>query len=176
MELSNLDHAAVGDNNIMHDHPSTPDRQRLASLNRAEPAPRVNHQTLQTWWSNTICPTITHDPNGDHSHNNDPRDYLALERTHLAHVRTASALASFGIALTQLFRLKNVDSSAGIVLGAVSAGGGAVIVLAGAVRYFQQQQNLLRGKAVAGGSFAWIDGIVLLGIIMAVLVVVIAED
>ena len=57
-------------------------------------------------------------------------------------MRTAVALVSFGIALVQLFRLKDVDSKAGIALGAASAGGGIVIVFVGAWRFFGQQWYL----------------------------------
>lgn len=46
-----------------------------------------------------------------------------MERTYLALVRTASALVLFGVVLVQLFRLKDVDSRAGLALGPASAGG-----------------------------------------------------
>ena len=131
---------------------------------------------LQKWWSNNISLLIVHSHALPNDHNNDPRDYLALERTFLAHIRTASALASFGVSLVQLFRLHNVDSEAGIILGSCTAGGGMVIVLVACRRYFRQQQKLIHGRAVAGGVEIWIDCSVVVAITVAVLVVVLAAD
>ncbi|KAL8649152.1 MAG: hypothetical protein Q9210_004576 [Variospora velana] len=127
---------------------------------------------MQTWWADNIQPTIAHGANGSPGHHHDSRDYLALERTYLAHVRTANALTLFGVALVQLFRLKNAESTAGVVLGAVTAGGGIVIVLAGGRRYFLLQKKLIEGRMVTGWTTIWIDGTVILGIILAVLVVI----
>lgn len=170
LELNNLD---PGDSTTRGSQ-STFHQQRLGSFDRAEPSPPVNRRTLRSWWSNNVCPTITHNSDEHHPHNNDPRDYLALERTYLAHIRTASALVSFGVALVQLFRLKNVESQAGIILAAATAGGGVVMVLTGGRRYFLQQKLLLHGRTLAGGAAAWIDGILVLGIVAAVLLVVLA--
>ncbi|KAL8830878.1 MAG: hypothetical protein Q9170_005536 [Blastenia crenularia] len=137
----------------------------------------IGHQRENdTWWSNNIALNITHDPPVDHPHSRDPRDYLALERTYLAHIRTASALVSFGVALYQLFRLKNVDTKAGLALGAICAGGGAVMALTGGYRYFQEQRHLFSGKILAGGVGIWIGWIAIMSITVAVFVVVLTED
>ncbi|KAL8925976.1 MAG: hypothetical protein Q9172_001979 [Xanthocarpia lactea] len=135
-------------------------------------APRraaVGRANFQKWWSDNITLSLTHSCNEDPTRNHDPRNYLALERTYLAHVRTASALVLFGVALVQLFRLRYVDSKAGLALGATCAGGG-IIVLAGAYRYFLLQTKLRRGKAAAGGPGSWIGWTVILGAVGAVFV------
>ncbi|KAL8717746.1 MAG: hypothetical protein Q9225_005043 [Loekoesia sp. 1 TL-2023] len=173
VELDNLVHTRT-------ENPRTNEDQRpddAEPLGRVAHTPggRVDRNPLQTWWSNNVSLIITHSLTRDQNHNNDPRDYLALERTFLAHMRTANALVLFGVVLVQLFRLNYVDPKAGLVLGALTAGGGAVVVLAGGHRYFQQQKKLSRGKATAGGAGIWIGGIVIMCISVAVFVVVLAE-
>lgn len=149
-------------------------RQELStSHQQAETSRRPTYRSLlQTWWADNIQPTITHDTNGSPGHHHDPRDYLALERTYLGHLRTANALILFGVVLVQLFRLKRAESTAGVVLGAITAGGGIVMVLSGGRRYFLLQRKLIEGRMVAGGTSIWIDGTVILGIILAVIVVI----
>ncbi len=142
-------------------------------------APRratVGRENCRKWWSDNITLSLTHSCNEDFTRNHDPRDYLALERTYLAHIRTASALVLFGVALVQLFRLRDVDSKTGLALGVTCAGGGMIIVLAGAYRYFLLQTKLRRGKAAAGGPGSWIGWTVILGVVGAVFVVILAED
>lgn len=146
------------------------------SHRQAESSRRPMYQSrLQTWWASNVQPTIVSGANGSPSHHHDPRDYLALERTYLAHWRTASALVLLGVVGVQLFRLHNAESAAGVVFGAVTAGGGIVIVLAGGRRYFLLQKKLIEGKMVAGWVSIWIDGIVILGVIVAVLVVILVD-
>ncbi|KAL8921043.1 MAG: hypothetical protein Q9208_005934 [Pyrenodesmia sp. 3 TL-2023] len=159
-----------------HRDSTTPDQQTVGQLDQAEPPPPlVNRGAPHTWWSSNVAITVTHDPDGGHTHNNDFRDYIALERTYLAHVRTGMILASFGVVLLQLFRLQNMNPRAGIALGSACAGGGAVIVLVGARRYFVLQKKLVAGRTVAGGSMIWIDSMIILGIVTAVLAVVLAN-
>ncbi|KAL8680986.1 MAG: hypothetical protein Q9186_002886 [Xanthomendoza sp. 1 TL-2023] len=136
---------------------------------------RIKFHQLRAWWANNICLSVIHSWEGNNAHSHNPRDYLALERTFLAHVRTASALVSFGVALLQLYRLKQVDSRAGLALGAVCACGGIIIVFTGGWRYFLLQKRLAGRKAVAGGPGAWVGGLFILGVISAVLIVVLAE-
>ncbi|KAL8760465.1 MAG: hypothetical protein Q9184_003363 [Pyrenodesmia sp. 2 TL-2023] len=137
-----------------HRDSTTPDQQAVGQLRQTEPPhPLVNRGALHTWWSANIAITVTHDPDGGHAHNNDFRDYLALERTYLAHVRTGMTLASFGVVLLQLFRLKEMNPRAGIALGAVCAGGGAIVVLVGARRYFLLQKKLVVGRTVAAMTY-----------------------
>lgn len=93
----------------------------------------------------------------------------------MAHVRTGMALASFGVVLLQLFRLKQTNPRAGIALGAVCTGGGALVVLLGARHYFVLQKKLMAGRIVTGGLIFWIDGIIFLAIVTAVLAVVLAN-
>ncbi|KAM0806138.1 hypothetical protein BDR22DRAFT_796780, partial [Usnea florida] len=75
----------------------------------------------------------------------DPRDYLALERTFLGWVRTSVTLVSFGVVITQLFILKDLDPKKGKVLGVIMSCGGILVVLLGCVRYFRQQKLLTQG-------------------------------
>ncbi|KAI4262728.1 MAG: hypothetical protein L6R42_002100 [Xanthoria sp. 1 TBL-2021] len=160
--------AAVAQNSARrHDGPRTLGTAEKDTWSRAN---------IQGWWSNNIYLSLPHSSNEDPTRIHDPRDYLALERNFLAHIRTANALALFGVALVQLFRLGKEDSKAGLALGATCAGGGMIIALAGAYRYFLLQSRLRRGKAAAGGPGAWIGWTVILGVIGAVFVVVLAEN
>ncbi|KAL8815955.1 MAG: hypothetical protein Q9223_004959, partial [Gallowayella weberi] len=150
-------------------HPPKNDRPSpVVDTETARGSSRIKFHQLRTWWSNNICLSVIHSREGNSAHSHDPRDYLALERTYLAHVRTASALVTFGVALLQLYRLKQVDSRAGLTLGAVCAGGGILITLTGGWRYFLLQKQLARGKAVAGGPGGWVGGLIILGVIGAV--------
>ncbi|KAI4090468.1 MAG: hypothetical protein L6R37_007880 [Teloschistes peruensis] len=134
-------------------------------------------RNLGKWWSYNVCPTITHDPTRDSSlHNRDARDYLALERTFLAHIRTANTLASLGVLLLQLFRLKEVNTGVGLALGASTASAGMIMVIIGAYRFFFQQQNLLRGEVVVGGPWSWLDWAIVMGVVVAVLAMVLVHD
>lgn len=154
-----------------HQHPERPSAAGPISLRST----RSNE--FQIWWSAHVCPAVTHSPSGDRSlSNSDARDYLALERTYLARFRTASALVQFGVVLVQLFHLRDVNRKVGLVMGTLTAGGGAVIVLTGNYRYFLQQKELLRGKAVAGGLGTWIEWAILMGVVTAVLVLVLVKD
>ncbi|KAE8336440.1 hypothetical protein BDV24DRAFT_155176 [Aspergillus arachidicola] len=80
---------------------------------------------LRKWWLTNIRPEVA-------AEDGDPRDFLALERTFLAYVRTANALASFAIVAAQLFILHHDSVVAGKLMGAM--------------RYFQQQRSLRRRK------------------------------
>ena len=131
---------------------------------------------VQKWWSNNISLRLPHSWNEDPTRIHDPRDYLALERNFLAHVRTASALALFGVAVFQLYRLGSENSKAGRALGATCAAGGMIMVSAGAYRYFLLQSRLRHGKAAAGGPGAWVGWTVIMGVIGASFVVVLAEN
>ncbi|KAL8902180.1 MAG: hypothetical protein Q9207_004852 [Kuettlingeria erythrocarpa] len=177
MELDDLTPTEGGvSGSTTHGDSTTSDRQTPGPLNQAEPPhPPADRGALRTWWSANIAITINHDPDGGHTHNNDFRDYLALERTYMAHVRTGMALASFGVVLLQLFRLKKMNPRAGITLGAVCAGGGAIIVLLGARHYFVLQKKLMAGRITTGGLLLWIDAMIFLAIVTAVLAVVLAS-
>ncbi|KAI4180369.1 MAG: hypothetical protein LQ346_007008 [Caloplaca aetnensis] len=177
IELDDLNPTEGGARGITtHGNPTTLDTQTPGPLHQAEPPhPPVDRGALHTWWSANIAITINHDPDGGHSNNNDFRDYLALERTYMAHVRTGMALASFGVVLLQLFRLREMNPRAGVALGAVCAGGGAIIVLLGARHYFVLQKKLIRGKTATGGSIIWMDAMIILAILTAVLAVILAN-
>lgn len=125
---------------------------------------------LRAWWSHTIRLNLDHGAPG-----NDPRDYLALERTFLGWFRTSVALISFGVVITQLFVLKDVDPLKGKVLGVVMACGGIMVVLLGCVRYFKQQRLLTQGKALSGGWHHQVLIGTLLAVLVTMLIVVILD-
>ena len=105
----------------------------------------------------------------------DPRDYLALERTFLSWFRTSGALITFGVTISQLFILKDVDPKKGKILGAIMTCGGIIVLLLGCVRYFKQQRLLTQGKALSGGWHHQILIITLLLILITLFVVVIVD-
>ncbi|KAL8715231.1 MAG: hypothetical protein Q9220_001189 [cf. Caloplaca sp. 1 TL-2023] len=132
---------------------------------------------LQTWWSSHVALIVVHSADGNNdAQNNDPRDYLALERTYLAHVRTANALALFGVTLLQLFRLHNVDPKAGLALGALSSGSSIFIIVSSCRRYFLQQKKLTIGKAVGAGPDVWLYSTLIFIIIAAAFIIVLVKD
>ncbi|KAE8132019.1 hypothetical protein BDV38DRAFT_262600 [Aspergillus pseudotamarii] len=94
---------------------------------------------LRKWWLTEIRPEVA-------AEDGDPRDFLALERTFLAYVRTANALASFAIVAAQLFILHHDSVVAGKVLACLSLAFAIYIQLMGAMRYFRQQRSLQRRK------------------------------
>lgn len=147
----------------------------------------VGTKRLAAWWSKNISLTINHsqvDPEShdrdplvhDHAldiHTNDFRDYLALERTYLSHLRTAIALSGFGVVIVQLFVLRGLDPAVGRVLGSVCACGSMAFMLVGGYRYFQQQKKLTQGKFITGGLGLWIDGVILLSILISIFLLVV---
>lgn len=126
------------------------------------------------WWIRHISLelTLTSDPSTGH----DPRDHLALERTFLAYVRTAGAILFFGVVFTQLFRLHRTDALKCSILAAATAGGAIAVVLIGCVRFFKQQKSLMHGKTLSAGWDLVAILAVLLAIIIAVFVVLLAQD
>lgn len=129
--------------------------------------------TPQQWWARNISLVVEHTSSGPRG--GDPRDYLALERTFLSWIRTATALVSFGVVITQLFVFKKVDVRKGSVLGAFSSAGGILIVLIGCVRYFKQQKHLTLGNATSAGWEIMALLIILAAILLVVLVVVLVQ-
>ncbi|KAL9577129.1 MAG: hypothetical protein Q9212_006570, partial [Teloschistes hypoglaucus] len=173
-EVSAIELEEINEGTQVEDAGSAHQRNEIveASSNNGGEAPSSIPNLCQ-WWSHNVCPTITHDPTTDPSlRNRDARDYLALERTYLAHIRTANTLTSLGVLLLQLFRLKEVNSGVGLALGASTASAGIIMVLIGAYRFFFQQQNMLRGDFVVGGSWSWLDWAITMGVVVAVLAVV----
>lgn len=94
---------------------------------------------------------------------------IALERTFLSYIRTANALASFGVVIAQLFRLPSTVDEVnsplvsrffrlGRPFGAATEGLAIVVVLVGALRCWRQQQRILGGTVVGGGWEIWLVG------------------
>lgn len=132
----------------------------------------ISHiKELQVWWSHNVRLNLEHGARGG-----DPRDYLALERTFLGWLRTSVALISFGVVVTQLFVLKDVDPKKGKILGVVMSCGGIIVLLLGCVRYFKQQRLLTQGKALSGGWHHQLLIMTLLLILMTLFVIVIVES
>lgn len=85
-------------------------------------------------------------------------DFILLERTFLAWLRTSLSFASIGIAVTQLFRLNTTISSdddsnsahtirhLGKPLGGIFLGISILMLFLGYHRYFQAQQWIIKGK------------------------------
>ena len=158
-----------------HSLPGAQTRGLSASIQTTPKAPTGLLQIVRAWWSNNIALSLDHLPAAPTT-NSDPRDYLALERTHLAYVRTAVALVSFGVVLVQLFILKGVNRVTGVCLGAICCGAGFLVILMGCIRYFVQQKALGRGKATAGGWDTLAVGTLVFAIVATILVIVVVED
>ena len=126
---------------------------------------------LRAWWSHNIRLNLEHGPPGA-----DPRDHLALERTFLGWFRTSVTLISFGVVITQLFILKDLDPKKGKILGVIMSCGGILIVLLGCVRYFRQQKLLTQGKALSGGWHHHVLLTLLLVILVTLFVFVIVDS
>lgn len=135
----------------------TPDGIRMrdfASEPIKGPLPRDDEQPPQektlTFWSKYVRLIIEED---------DCRDHLALERTFLAYMRTASAYAQFGVVVSQLFRLNNSDRGLNVpatlrIGNAVGAGTIAiaiVLVLVAAAYFAKQQHGLVKGVILSRG-------------------------
>lgn len=78
------------------------------------------------------------------------RDFYALERTWLAYNRTANALASHAVIVSQLFSLHEGHKAIGRVCAIVMISGGIILELIGIVRYFVQSRGLLEADASTG--------------------------
>ncbi|KAI4202003.1 MAG: hypothetical protein LQ350_002908 [Teloschistes chrysophthalmus] len=175
-EVSAIELDEINERTRVEDAGSAHQRDGVVEAGLTGGAPS-SFRNLRKWWSHNVCPTITHDPTTDPSlRNRDARDYLALERTYLAHIRTANTLTSFGVLLLQLFRLKEVNSGVGLALGASTASAGMIMVLIGAYRFFFQQRNMLRGEVVVSGPSSWLDWPIIMGVVVAVLAVVLVHD
>ena len=162
----------------LFDHESPPAAQArdLSTDTQAHSGePTALLQIVRAWWSDNIALCLDHLPEAPTT-NSDPRDYLALERTHLAYMRTAVALVSFGVVLVQLFILKGVNRITGVCLGAICCGAGCLVILMGCIRYFVQQKALERGKATAGGWDTLAVGTLIFAIVATIIVVVVVED
>jgi len=81
--------------------------------------------------------------------------HTALERTYLAWLRSSTALAHFGVVVTQLFRLSKTQSPhiarLGKPLGLVSISLAILVISVGGLRSWQQQRLILNGKVRSGG-------------------------
>jgi uncharacterized membrane protein YidH (DUF202 family) len=120
-------------------------------VNEEDPASQPETEEKQrNFWSRHIRIIIEED---------DCRDHLALERTYLAYVRTASAYAQFGVTLAQLFRLNSTEKGIGTAttlrignaLGATTEGIAILISLLGAAYFMKQQSGILKGVIISRG-------------------------
>lgn len=134
----------------------------------------LSPQKAQSWWSRHISLVVAH--TSDAPTGGDPRDYLSLERTFLAYVRTASALVSFGVIITQLFVLKKVNPRTGSILGAIMSAGAVAVTLVGCARYFKQQKYLTHGKVISAGWDIVSLWSLIFAISMSMFVVLLVQD
>ena len=149
---------------------TSPDIPPNATESPTDPSNPSHFKRLQTWWSHTISLKIEEGGIGG-----DLRDYLALERTFLAWSRTAISLISFGVVITQLFILKDVDPLQGKIIGAVICCEGIMVTLLGCIRYFRQQNLLMQGKALSAGWHPQVLFVMLLCMHMTLVVLVILD-
>ncbi len=85
--------------------------------------------------------------------------FLALERTFLGYLRTSLALSFLAVIIAQFFRLQHSESPdhvlgyyvLGTPLAAVCIVAAIIVLLLGALRFWRQQNAILRGKVHAGG-------------------------
>lgn len=82
--------------------------------------------------------------------------FLALERTFLGYLRTSLALATLGVVVAQLSRLQNSNPAIrsyllGIPFAATLVAAAILVLVLGAVRFWRQQNAMLRGKVHSGG-------------------------
>ena len=94
--------------------------------------------------------------------------HTALERTYLAWLRSSTALAHFGVVVTQLFRLSETQSPhvarLGKPLGLVSISLAILVISVGGFRCWQQQRLILNGKVRSGGWDMCMLTLLLLGV------------
>ncbi|PLN76091.1 hypothetical protein BDW42DRAFT_179467 [Aspergillus taichungensis] len=115
------------------------ERSPSSSSAPSQPPPEIAlKRRISTWWVTTVRPVLR-------ANENDPRDYLALERTHLAYIRTSNAIASFAVVTAQLFILHGDTRVVGKAFACAILGLAIYVTLDGAVRYFALQAKLQRG-------------------------------
>ena len=122
------------------------------------------------WWRDHIGPElIAQDETGRTIH--DPRDFLALERTHLAYVRTSNAFALFGVTLAQLFIFHDAGSAYGRAFATCAYAIAIYLTAVSCVRTIWLQHLLIDGRtATAYYTFA-IVGILGIMLLLAIFVV-----
>ena len=134
----------------MRDFAAKPTGESTTAPKTNDKPPTPEHDPLRTFWSEHMRITIDED---------DCRDHLALERTFLAYMRTASAFAQYGVTMAQLFRL-NVTSKGttlpttlrvGKALGATTEAIAILVSLIGAVYFVKQQSGLMKGIVLSRG-------------------------
>lgn len=150
---------------------ASPERAPNATESPTDDISTSHLKRLRYWWSHNVRLNLEHGAPGG-----DPRDYLALERTFLGWFRTSVTLISFGVVITQLFVLKDLDPTKGKILGAVMSCGGAMVVLLGCARYFRQQRLLTQGKALSGGWHHQVLILLLFSILITLFVLVIVDS
>ena len=122
----------------------------------ADPSASLKRRTsfsewsARSFWEKHIRITI---------HEEECRDHVALERTYLAYVRTASAYAQFGVTMAQLFRLNvngeeqptTITLRIGSALGATTEAIAILVILIGAGYFAKQQSGIMKGHILARG-------------------------
>ncbi|MCC7077038.1 MAG: DUF202 domain-containing protein [Acidimicrobiia bacterium] len=88
-------------------------------------------------------------PDGNHI---DPRFVFANERTFLAWIRTALALITAGLAVTQFFRPLTVPG-ASIAIGITLIGAGAVLSFASYREWHKDERMMRRGETIPEARF-----------------------
>ena len=84
---------------------------------------------------------------------------VALERTFLSYLRTSLALSMLAVVIAQLFRLQHSEAPSktlgffvlGIPLACVLIVAAMLVQVLGTIRFWRQQNAILRGKVHVGG-------------------------
>ncbi|MCJ1279475.1 hypothetical protein MMC21_007299 [Puttea exsequens] len=162
--------SAVGGELLDGGRDTTPPAAAINTKNHAN----ANYaEKAKLWWQGNVSLVLDHTSRGIDG--GGPKDYLALERTFLSWVRTASVIVSTGVVVSQLFILKDLDPTKGKILGSLLAGGGVITNLVGCERYFRQQRLLVHGKVLVGGWHHEVMLALLIAIFLTLFVVVLVE-
>ncbi|CAG8889752.1 unnamed protein product [Penicillium egyptiacum] len=151
-EDDELDYStASGSSGDEHHVPTNRITSQADSQRRREARKGLWGKICRVWTRNVII-TVPQKSN---------RDHFALERTFLAYIRTSTVIAMQGVLVAQLFRLQRPSGKVtrhrlsfyevGIPLSIACHVVAVIVALIGAVRFFRQQNAIVRGKVHAGG-------------------------
>ena len=131
-----------------------PDREaiELSRQSATNTTPGTSTKTgsrICVWWNEHIHLGVPHSAS---------RDHLANERTFLAHLHTANAIANFGILLAALFRSNEPTDPHSFTLYAIAVPMAAICLVMASItvtvgmwRFVQLQKSMVLSSAFTGG-------------------------
>lgn len=147
-ELNDADRNIAREATELHSisHPAS--QQAPSSTSRGSATDGLRQ--LRLFWKRQIRLTVPHAK---------ARDFLALERTYLAYIRTSMAISMIGVLIAQLFRLQHSSQpdkvfgyhAVSVPLACICQAVATGLAIIGAHRYWRQQNAMARGKVRAGG-------------------------